>query len=119
MESAGCGVARLKSQSSDWGRMLHNRRHHPLPPSGVCSRSGARFDLLSYRSGRMERGPISEHGMHDDGKAPRERDARLPHGRALRNCQRPILKLQFAPVAGQHDVGNLIEKRAHPPVSTL
>jgi len=57
--------------------------------------------------------------MHDDGKAPRERDARLPHGRALRNCQRPILKLQFAPVAGQHDVGNLIEKRAHPPVSTL
>lgn len=67
----------------------------------------------------MELSAIPEHGIHDDGKAPRERDARLAHGRALRNCQRPILKLQFALVAGQHDVGSFIEKRAHPPVSTL
>jgi hypothetical protein len=35
MGSAGCGAAWLKSQSVD-DRMLHNRRRHPFPPSGVA-----------------------------------------------------------------------------------
>lgn len=38
MGSAGCGVARLKTQSvGAAGRMLRNSRHHPLPPWGVAS----------------------------------------------------------------------------------
>jgi len=35
MGSAGCGAARLKSQSVE-DHMLHNRRRHLLPPSGVA-----------------------------------------------------------------------------------
>ena len=46
MGSAGGRAAWLKSQSVE-DRMLHNRRRHLLPPSGVAPLGRARFDLLS------------------------------------------------------------------------
>lgn len=36
MGSAGCGAARLKSQSVEGSAALQNRCHHPLPPSGAA-----------------------------------------------------------------------------------
>jgi hypothetical protein len=60
--------------------MLQNRRRHLLPPSGVAPlgssvRPPVRLALLR----RFELGAVSQHGVHDDGEAPRECDPRLAH----------------------------------------
>jgi hypothetical protein len=78
MGSAGCGAAWLKSQSA-------KRAARYRIGAVICSlpraslRSGARFDLLSdWRLlCRIELGAVAQHGVHDDGKAPGERDPRL------------------------------------------
>ena len=65
------------------GRMLQKRRHHLLPPSGVAPLGSSvrpPIWLSGARLGRLELGAVSEHGMHDDGEAPRQRDPRLAHG---------------------------------------
>jgi len=50
MGSAGCGAAWLKSQSADWiDRMLQNRRHHPLPPSGSAPLGSLSRPPVSFR----------------------------------------------------------------------
>jgi hypothetical protein len=57
--------------------MLQNRRHHPLPPSGVAPA----WELVSApclvganRLRRFELRAVPKHGMHNDGEPPGERD---------------------------------------------
>ena len=84
MGSAGCRAARLKSQSAKLtARYTIGAVICSLPRASL--RSGARYDLLSASAGaarlcRFELGAVSQHGVHDDGEAPRQRDPRLAHG---------------------------------------
>jgi hypothetical protein len=71
-------AARLKSQSAKWtacyriGAIICS-----LPRASL--RSGARFDLLfglsAARLCQLELGASPQHGVHDDGETPRQRDA--------------------------------------------
>ena len=129
MGSAGCERGLVETAvGRRVGRMLQHRRHHLLPLSGVRSRSGARYGLLSLywgrRSSRLELSSIAEHGVHDDGEAPGERDPRLAHGRAYtpvlpvrsssalcRGCQSRISKI-LAPCEHRPDApGHLVRQR--------
>lgn len=78
------GVSRV------WGGLVANRSRpirstacdsigaitHSLP---AALRSGACLGLLPCL-GDLELSAIPKHGVHDDGKPPREGDTRLPHG---------------------------------------
>ena len=84
------------------GRMLQNRRHHLLPPSGVAPLGSSvrpPVRLSAARLGGLELGAVLQHGVHDDGKAPRQRDPRLAHGGSFGNRQCPVFELQRPLVA--------------------
>jgi hypothetical protein len=103
-------------------RVLQNRRHHLLPPSGVAPLGSSvrpPIWLSAVRLGRLELGAVSQHGMHDDGEAPRQRDPRLAHGGSFGDRQCPGFELQRPLVARQHDVRGLVEKGPHPPIAAL
>lgn len=57
--------------------------------------------------------------MHVDCEAPGERDPRLAHGRARGDCECPVLQLQLALVARQHDVCCFVEQGSITPVANL
>ena len=70
-------------------RMLQNRRHHLLPPTGVAPLGSSvrpPVRLTAARLGGVELGAIPQHGVHDDGEAPRKRDPRLAHGGSFREA---------------------------------
>ena len=84
MGLAGCGAARLKSQSAEAlaacyriGAVIHSL------PSGVAPArelGSASYGFAGDRLGCFELGPLLEHGVHDDGEPSGECDARLSHG---------------------------------------
>jgi hypothetical protein len=77
--------------------MLQNRRHHPLPPSGVApARSSFRPPVVVGADWlrRFELRAVPKHGMHDDGEPPGERNPCLSQGRPLGNGQRPVFQFQ-------------------------
>src|ERR1700735_3602425 len=91
-----------------------------LPRASLLA--GARCGLLSQWSvglRRDERRSVPQHGVHDDGEATRQSDARLAHGRSPGDGEGPVLELELALVAGQHDVGGLIQQGPHPPVAAF
>ena len=91
--------------------MLQNRRHHPLPPSGVAPARelvSASCLVVADRQRRFELRAVPKHGAHDDGEPPGERDPRLSQGGPLGNGQRSVLQLQRSLVARQHDVRSLL-----------
>ena len=57
--------------------------------------------------------------MHDDRQSAGKRDPRLAHGRALCDGQRPVLELQRALIAGQHDISGLVQQGAHSSIAAL
>src|SRR5277367_3424297 len=108
MGSAGCSAARLKSQSASETACY---RIHAV----ICSLPGRRsarelgwtsvsLALLGLR--RFELGAVSQHGMHDDGEAPGDREC-------------PILEFQRPLIARQHDICSLVQECANPTVATL
>jgi len=65
MGLAGCGAARLKSQSAKLAACYRiGAVICSLPRASL--RSGARFDLL-FRLCRVELSAVSQHGVHDNG----------------------------------------------------
>jgi hypothetical protein len=60
--------------------MLQNRRHHPLPPSGVAPAwelVSASYLVSANRLRRFELRAVPKHGMRDNGEPPGERDPSL------------------------------------------
>ena len=121
MGSAGCGAAPLKSQSAKVtacyriGAVICS-----LPRASL--RSGAWFDLLSGSLAclcGLELGTVSQHRMHDDRKAPGERDPSFPQCRSLGDGERPILELQRPLVARQHDVCGIVQQCPQAPVAAF
>src|SRR5262244_144571 len=98
----GLGWLGCKPQSAEEiDRMLQNRRHRPFPPLAVLC-SGARLGLLAGSSislRGLELRAVSKHGVHDDGKPACQGDARLAHGGAPTNAERPLLERQIATIA--------------------
>src|SRR4030095_10326619 len=93
---------------------------HALPRAVL--RSGARFGLLSLAAlilRGLELGAMPEHGVHDDGESAGKRNPCFSHGRAPGNVERPLLERERAAIAGEHDIGGLIEQRADPSIATL
>ena len=102
------------------GRMLHNRRRHLLPPSGVAPLgSSVRAPIRLGWLCRFELGAVFEHRVHDDRQASRERDPRLAHRRSFGDRDGPVLELQWPLVARQHDVCGLVQEGAHSPITAL
>jgi hypothetical protein len=102
--------------------MLQNRRRHPLSPSGVAPArelGSTSCWFASDRLGCFELSALPEHGVHDDGEPPGERDARLSHGGPRGDGQGPVFQLQRSFVAREHDVCRLVEQRAHASVAAL
>ena len=121
MGLAGRGAARLKSQSA---RVPHATESAPSSAPSLGRRSARELGSTSSlaqpaRLCRFELGAVSQHGVHDDGEAPRQRDPRLAHGGSFGDRQCPVLELQRPLVARQHDVRGLVEKCPHPPIAAL
>lgn len=75
-------------------RVLQNRRHHPLPPSGVAPARelvSASFLVTSNQLCCSELGAVPKHGMHDDGKSSSECDPGLSHGGSFGDLECPVL----------------------------
>ena len=123
MGSAGCGVAWLKSQSAKNDRTLHNRRHHPLPPSGVAPlRSSFRPPVSSTVVAYARSNSVPSRSiacmMIARRRARATRALRIVDRRAIAKAQSLSLKLALE-VAGQHDVGGFVEKGSHPSIPAL
>src|SRR5437879_2498403 len=123
MGSAGCGAAWLQSQSVDRstacyriGAIIRSLPRASLP-------LGARFRPPVWRSVNSLRWfklrAVPEHGVHDDGEPPGERDPRLPEGGPSGDGQRPVLQLQRLLVARQDYIRRLVEQSSHPPVAAF
>ena len=123
MGSAGCGAARLKSQSVEGsaacyriGAIIHSLPRASLPP-GSSFRPPVLVGVDRLR--RFELRAVPKHGVHDDGEPPGERDPCLSQGRPLGNGQRPVLRFQWSLVARQHDVRGLVEQGSHSSVAAF
>src|SRR5208283_4666169 len=49
----------------------------------------------------------------------RQSDARLAHRRSPGDGEGPVLELELALVARQHDIGGLVQQGSHPPVAAF
>ena len=82
------GVSWVQSGSVEIAVGQTDRNATESAPSSAPSRGrrsarelGSTSCLLSAaRLGGLELGAVSQHGVHDDGEAPRQRDPRLAHG---------------------------------------
>src|SRR5215469_3664420 len=122
MGSAGCRAARLKSQSAKLAARYRIGTIICSPPTGVAPLGSSvrpPVRLSGARLGRRELGAVSQHGMHDDGEAPRQRDPRLTRGGSFSDRQCPVFELQLPLVACEHDIRGLVEKCPHPPITAL
>src|SRR5262249_25416361 len=89
----------------------------PIPSLGSAllgSLSRPRCWLSDIPLRGLELRAVSKHGVHDDGKPACEGDARLAHGSAPTNAERSLLERQIATIAGEHDIGGLVQQRADP-----
>src|SRR5207248_10535759 len=121
MGSAGCGAARLKSQSANGP---HATESAPSSAPSLGRRSARELGSTSCpasaaRLRRFELGAVSQHGMHDDGETTGERDPCLAHCGSFGDRECPVLELQRLLVARQHDVCGLVEERAKPSIAAL
>src|SRR5688572_8083777 len=93
----------------------------PTPSLGQCSARDlvSVSCLLPLNLSGSELCAVPEHGMHDDGEPARQRDPRLAHGRAPADGERPVLEGELATIAGEHDVGRLVQQGANPSVAAL
>src|SRR5262250_248457 len=96
--------------------MLQNRRHRPFPPLAVLC-SGACLGLVAVtRSPYAARNSVPSRSMACMMMASRRARAT----RALRMVERlpmrerPLLERQIATIAGEHDIGGLVQQRADP-----
>src|SRR5271166_2013013 len=73
------------------------------------------IDVLS----RRELSFVPQHRMHDDCEATRKSDAGLSHRRSPGDREGPVLQFELALVAGEHDIGGLVQQRPYPPVAAF
>ena len=64
-----------------------------LPPLGVAPLGSSVQPPVCWRLGGSELGAVSQHGVHDDGQAPGERNPRLTHRRSFGDRKGPVLEL--------------------------
>ena len=121
MGSAGCGAARLKSQSVNGPHATESRRHL-LPPSGVAPlgssvRPPVRRVLLGYAG--LNSVPCRSMAcmMMASRRASAIRALRIVDRLAIANAQ--SLSFSGPLVARQHDICGFVQECANPPVATL
>src|SRR3981189_2019405 len=122
MGSAGYGAAWLQSQSVDRstacyriGAIIRSLPRASLPLGSSFSASWRSVNSLRW----FKLGAVPEHGVHDDGEPPGERDPRFPEGGPPGDGQRPVLQLQRLLVARQDDIRRLVEQSSHSPVAAF
>src|ERR1051325_1503872 len=121
MGSAGCRAARLKSQSA---RLAAATQSAPSSAPSLGRRSARELGSISSSAETaplcwFELGAVPQHRMHDDGETTGERHLGLAHCRSFGDREGPFLKLHWSLIAGQHDVGRLVEERTNAAIAAL
>jgi hypothetical protein len=109
----------LKSQSAgDWPRATQSAPSSAPSPGRRSLReldsASCLLDCQAFRLVRTQFRLAASRAC--DCEATSQSDARLAHRRSPGDRERPVLEFELALVAGQHDVGGLIQERPHPPI---